>query len=58
MYLTFIPNYHRQKCSEFTLFPRVVILWKGTGSAKFPHQEIRRNFAILHSVSYINTTQK
>ena len=41
MYLTFIPNYHRQKCSEFTLFPRVVILWKGTGSAKFPHQEIR-----------------
>ena len=33
MYLTFIPNYHCEKCRDFTLFPGVVILWKDTGYA-------------------------
>ena len=40
---------HCKKYRNFTQFPGVEILWKGTVSTKFLHQEIRWNYSILCS---------
>ena len=40
---------HCKKYRNFTQFHGVEILWKGTVSTKFLHQEIRWNYGILRS---------
>ena len=63
-------DFTAKNISNFTLFPGVEILWKGTTfcivsaespetrqklhlSTKVPHQKIRRNYGIFHSVFFL-----